>query len=178
MGLLKEFIRRELDTLINNNLRFRPIGRLDQLEPSIQAELQRAVDATERCSGMVVQIALNYSGRQELTDLVRGAVDKASSGNLSPDAVDEDWVVNHLSTRGTPDPDLLVRTSGEQRISNFLLWQVAYAEIYFCPVLWPDFSKIELLQAVLEYQRRDRRFGGLNPGNGVFTPPGDAHGKA
>jgi undecaprenyl diphosphate synthase len=178
MGLLKEFINRELDTLITNNLCFRPIGRLDQLDPSIQRELQRAVDATADCTGPVVQIALNYSGRQELTDLVRDAVDMASSGHLLPDSVDEAWVVAHLSTRGIPDPDLLIRTSGEQRISNFLLWQLAYAEIYFCPALWPDFSKIDFLEALLEYQRRDRRFGGLNPADGVFTPPGDTHGKA
>jgi undecaprenyl diphosphate synthase len=177
MGLLKEFISRELDTLITNNLCFRPIGRLDQLDASIQRELQRAVDATADCTGAVVQIALNYSGRQELTDLVRGAVDSASSGQLLPEAVDEAWVVAHLATRGIPDPDLLIRTSGEQRISNFLLWQLAYAEIYFCPVLWPDFSKLDLFEAVLEYQRRDRRFGGLNPAEGVFTPPGDTHGK-
>ena len=178
MALLKEFINRELETLRANNLQFRPIGRIDQLDASVQKELRRAVEATADCTGTVVQIALNYSGRQELTDLVRGAVDEAADGVLAPEAIDEAWVVAHLTTRGIPDPDLLIRTSGEQRISNFLLWQLAYAEIYFCPVLWPDFSKFDLLEAFLEYQRRERRFGGLTPDHGVFTPPGEQHGEA
>lgn len=172
MTLLKEFINRELDTLIQNNLRFRPIGRIEQLDPSVQRELQRAVDATAGCTGTLVQIALNYSGRQELTDLVRGAVTEANAGTLGADAVDEDWVENRLSTRGTPALDLLIRTSGEQRVSNFLLWQIAYSEIYFCPTLWPDFSKTDLFEALLAYQQRERRFGGLAPEGGVFSPPG------
>jgi undecaprenyl diphosphate synthase len=117
MSLLKEYINRELESLRANNLRFRPIGRIDQLDSSVQRELQRAVDGT--------------------------------------------------------DPDLLIRTSGEQRISNFLLWQLAYAEIYFCPVLWPDFTKADLLSAVLEFQQRERRFGGLVPDGNVFTPAGE-----
>jgi len=173
MGLLKEYINRELETLRSNNLRFRPIGRIDELDPSVQRELRRAVDGTADCTGPLVQIALNYSGRQELTDLVRGAVAAAAAGDLSPDAVDEAWIHAHLATRGVSDPDLLIRTSGEQRISNFLLWQVAYTEIYFCPVLWPDFSKTDLLTAVLEFQQRERRFGGLAPDVGVFTPAGN-----
>ena len=172
MALLKEYINRELENLRANNLRFRPIGRIDQLESSVQRELQRAVDGTKECTGTLIQIALNYSGRQELTDLVRGAVAEAVAGDLLPKTIDEDWVSDHLVTGGEPDPDLLIRTSGEQRISNFLLWQVAYAEIYFCPVLWPDFTTIDLLQAVLEFQRRDRRFGGLAPSGSVFTPAG------
>ena len=172
MALLKEYLNRELETLRANNLRFRPIGRIDQLDSSVQRELQRAVDGTAECTGTLIQIALNYSGRQELTDLVRGAVKEAVAGDLAPKTIDEDWVSDHLATGGEPDPDLLIRTSGEQRISNFLLWQVAYAEIYFCPVLWPDFTTIDLLQAVLEFQRRDRRFGGLAPSGGVFTPAG------
>jgi len=172
MTLLKEFINRELETLIRNDLRFRPIGRTEQLDSSVRKELQRAVDATAHCTGTLIQIALNYSGRQELTDLVRGAVAEANAGTLSADAVDEAWVENHLQTRGTPALDLLIRTSGEQRVSNFLLWQIAYSEIYFCPTLWPDFSQTDLLEAVLAYQRRERRFGGLVPEGGVFSPPG------
>jgi undecaprenyl diphosphate synthase len=172
MGLLKEYINRELKTLRANNLRFRPIGRLDQLDPSVQRELQRAVDGTAECTGTLVQIALNYSGRQELTDVIRAGVAEGASGTLSPDGVNDDWINNHLTTSGCPDPDLLIRTSGEQRISNFLLWQVAYAEIYFCPVLWPDFTTADLLSAVLEYQKRERRFGGLVPDGNVFTPTG------
>lgn len=172
MTLLKEFINRELESLVRNNLRFRPIGRIEQLDPSVRSELQRAVDATSRCTGTLIQIALNYSGRQELTDLVRGAVAEANAGALSADAVDEDWIENHLSTRGSPALDLLIRTSGEQRVSNFLLWQIAYSEIYFCPTLWPDFSQTDLFEALLAYQQRERRFGGLAPEGGVFSPPG------
>jgi undecaprenyl diphosphate synthase len=170
MGLLKEYINRELRTLLTNNLRFRPIGRIDHLDKSVQQELQRAVDATTACTGTLVQIALNYSGRQELTDVIRAGVTEGIKGSLGPDGVDEEWINNHLMTSGCPDPDLLIRTSGEQRISNFLLWQVAYTEIYFCPVLWPDFTKADLLEAVLEFQRRERRFGGLAPDGNVFKP--------
>jgi undecaprenyl diphosphate synthase len=172
MTLLKEFINRELNTLIKNNLRFRPIGRIEQLDPSVRKELQRAVEATAHCTGTLIQIALNYSGRQELTDLVRGAVSQANAGELAADAIDEEWVEDHLTTRGTPSLDLLIRTSGEQRVSNFLLWQIAYSEIYFCPTLWPDFSQAELFEALLAYQQRERRFGGLAPEGGVFSPPG------
>ena len=173
MGLLKEYINRELETLQKNNLRFRPIGRIDQLDPSVQKALQRAVDGTAECTGTLVQIALNYSGRQELTDLIRAGVGEAVAGTLSPEKVDEAWINAHLATTGCPDPDLLIRTSGEQRISNFLLWQLAYAEIYFCPALWPDFCKADLLSALLEFQKRERRFGGLPPDGDVFTPAGE-----
>jgi undecaprenyl diphosphate synthase len=170
MRLLKEYVNRELDNLRANNLRFRPIGRIDQLDPSVQRELQRAVDGTADCTGTLVQIALNYSGRQELADVVRAGITAAASGALSAEDVDDEWINSQLATSGCSDPDLLIRTSGEQRISNFLLWQIAYAEIYFCPVLWPDFRKGDLLSAVLEYQQRERRFGGLVPDGGVFTP--------
>lgn len=173
MALLKEYISRELETLIKNNLRFRPIGRINELDQSVQRELRRAVDGTAACTGPLVQIALNYSGRQELTDVVRGAVTAATTEGLSPDGIDENWIDSQLATSGVSDPDLLIRTSGEQRISNFLLWQVAYSEIYFCPVLWPDFSKVDLLKAILDYQQRERRFGGLVPEGGVFTPIGE-----
>jgi undecaprenyl diphosphate synthase len=173
MGLLKEYIKRELKTLVANNLRFRPIGRIDQLDASVQRELRRAVDGTSDCTGTLVQIALNYSGRQELKDLVRQGVGEAIDGTLTPARVDDEWINSRLATSGCPDPDLLIRTSGEQRISNFLLWQVAYAEIYFCPVLWPDFSKLDLLSAVLEFQQRERRFGGLVTDGNVFTPAGE-----
>ena len=173
MGLLKEYLNRELETLQKNNLRFRPIGRVDQLDPSVQKALQRAVNGTADCTGTMVQIALNYSGRQELTDMIRAGVAEAVAGSLTPETIDQSWIDAHLTTAGCPDPDLLIRTSGEQRISNFLLWQVAYAEIYFCPVLWPDFSKADLLSAVLEFQKRERRFGGLIPNGDVFTPAGE-----
>jgi undecaprenyl diphosphate synthase len=154
---------------VAHNLRFRPIGRIDQLEPSVQRELARAVEATAACTGALIQIALNYSGRQELVEVARAAARQGQAG-LEPDAIDESWVDGHLFTHGTPDPDLMIRTSGEQRISNFLLWQLAYAEIYFCPVLWPDFSTKDLLQAIVEYQRRERRYGGLPSASSSSAP--------
>jgi len=172
MGLLKEYINRELENLRANNIRFRPIGRIDLLDPSVQKALRYAIDGTSQCDGTLLQIALTSSGRQELTDVVREAVSQARSGELDAESVYEKWVADRLSTAGIPDPDLLVRTSGEQRISNFLLWQAAYAEIYFCPVLWPDFQTSDLLSAILAFQQRDRRFGGLPPDSGVFNPPG------
>lgn len=178
MGLLKEYIRRELDTFLKHDLRFRPIGRIDQLESSVRAALEHAVAETSRCRGPLIQIALNYSGRQELTDLVRHAVADAAADRLTEDEINEAWIEAHLSTSGQPDPDLLIRTSGEQRISNFLLWQVAYSEIYFTPTLWPDFDSHELLKALAAFQQRERRFGGLPDNRGVFNPQQDSHGQA
>jgi undecaprenyl diphosphate synthase len=177
MGLLKEYINLELKTFLKHDLRFRPIGRIDHLDPSVQRELERAVEATAACTGPLIQIALNYSGRQELTDAMRQAVQQAADGELKPDDLDEEWIQDHLTTHGQPDPDLLIRTSGEQRISNFLLWQLAYAEIYFAEVLWPDFNQEEFLKALLAYQQRERRFGGLPQTGGVFTRPKDGNGK-
>ncbi len=177
MGLLKEYINRELKTFLKHDLRFQPIGRIDQLDASVRRELERAVEATSSCRGSLIQIALNYSGRQELTDVMRSAVREAAAGALKPDDLDESWIEDHLTTRGQPDPDLLIRTSGEQRISNFLLWQLAYSEIYFAPVLWPDFNQEEFLRALLAFQCRERRFGGLPQTGRVFISPKDKHGK-
>jgi len=161
MGLLKEYLRRELDLLVENNIRFRPIGRLNELEGEIQDGLQRAVEATAGNTGLRFQIALNYSGRAELVDAVRTAVRTARGEGLDPESIDEAWLAAHLTTAGVPDPDLLIRTSGELRISNFLLWQIAYTEIYITPVLWPDFTTSDLLAAVADFARRERRFGGV-----------------
>ncbi|MFH1177315.1 MAG: polyprenyl diphosphate synthase, partial [Acidobacteriota bacterium] len=161
MGLLKEYLRKELDTLIENNIRFRPIGRLHELEVEIQEGLERAVAATRTNTGLVFQIALNYSGRAELVDACRAAASSVRDGELDPAGIDEQWVAAHLSTAGVPDPDLLIRTSGELRISNFLLWQIAYTELYITPVLWPDFAAGHLLAAVADFARRERRFGGV-----------------
>ncbi len=171
MALLKEYISLELETFVRHNLRLRPIGRIKELDSSVQRQLERAVEATKDCTGMIVQIALNYSGRQELTDTLRFAVDQAISGQLQPSAIDDKWIDDHLLTAGVPDPDLMIRSSGEQRISNFLLWQLAYSEIYFTPVLWPDFGRVELIKALLEFQNRERRFGGLpTPKAGASSP--------
>jgi undecaprenyl diphosphate synthase len=178
MGLLKEYINRELASFDDNNLQLRPIGRLDQLDFSVRAALEKAVDTTRNNTGSIVQIALNYSGRQELTDVVRFAAGEAARKILDPATIDESWIDAHLTTRGIPDPDLMIRTSGEQRVSNFLLWQLAYAEIFFSPVLWPDFTKDELFRALHEYQNRERRFGGLPSAGGVFGPTGEPVAKA
>jgi undecaprenyl diphosphate synthase len=168
MALLKEYLAKELRTMIDNNVRFRPIGRLTELEPEIQEGLKRTVEATASNTGLVFQIALNYSGRTELVDLARTAALAVRGGSLSPEGIDEAWVAEHLSTTGVPDPDLLIRTSGELRISNFLLWQIAYAELHFTPVLWPDFTTRDLLLAVADYARRERRYGGVvEPGQDV-----------
>lgn len=164
MGLLKEYLTRELDLLTDNNIRFRAIGRIGEMEAEIQQGLLRAEQATEENDGMVFQIALNYSGRAELVDTIRVAVAEAVGGALTPGQVDEQWVASHLSTAGVIDPDLLIRTSGEQRISNFLLWQIAYAELFMTPVLWPDFTSAHFTQALAAFAGRERRFGGVVEG--------------
>ncbi len=161
MALLKEYLHKELHTLVENNIRFRPIGRIQELEPEIQKGLAQAVEATASNTGLFFQIALNYSGRAELTDTVREAVRLAREGRLREEEVDEAWVTAHLATAGTPDPDLLIRTSGEMRISNFLLWQIAYTELVITPVLWPDFRARDLIAAVADFAKRERRFGGV-----------------
>lgn len=159
MTLLKRYLRSELGTLLTNNIRFRAIGRIHELAPDIQEELADAQARTAHNSGLLFNIALNYGGRAELTDAVRRMIE----AGLAADAIDERRVSDFLYTAGQPDPDLLIRTSGEMRISNFLLWQIAYAEIWVTDTLWPDFRAQHLLQAVLEYQKRDRRYGGLKP---------------
>ncbi|HPC82713.1 MAG TPA: isoprenyl transferase [Thermoanaerobaculaceae bacterium] len=165
MGLLREYLQRELDILVDHGIRLRPIGRLDALEPDIREGLARAVEATRAGTGLTLQVALNYSGRAELEDAFRAAARQAAEGRLAPERIDERWIAGQLATAGVPDPDLLIRTSGELRISNFLLWQVAYTELFFTPVLWPDFRAADLIQAVADYARRERRFGGvLEPG--------------
>ncbi|MBI4915985.1 MAG: isoprenyl transferase [Acidobacteria bacterium] len=172
MTLLKEYLNRELRTLVDNNVRFRPIGRIAELEVEVQEGLDKAVEATRANTGLLFQIALNYSGRAELTDTLVAAVRLARDGALAPESISEDWVTDHLTTAGVADPDLLIRTSGELRISNFLLWQLAYAELYFTPVLWPDFTTRDLLQAVADFARRERRFGGVLEGGGE-APEGE-----
>ncbi len=159
MNLLKEYLRKELDRLLANGIRFQPMGRWRELDPSVVAELERAVAATAAGSGMQLNIALNYSGRCEIVDACRRIVTDWASGKGAD--IDEETLGRYLYTAGQPDPDLLIRTSGEARLSNFLLWQVAYAEIWLTSTLWPDFRRGELLQAVLDYQTRERRFGGV-----------------
>ena len=159
MALLKRYLRLELKTLLQNNIRFRVIGRARELAPDIQNELAGAVDRTAKTTGLLFNIALNYGGRAEIVDAVR----KMIEAGVPATEIDERRFGEFLYTAGQPDPDLLIRTSGEMRVSNFLLWQIAYSEIWVTDTLWPDFRAQHLLQAVLEYQKRDRRYGGLTP---------------
>src|SRR5215203_3178435 len=159
MMLLKRYLGLELDTLVRNNIRFNVIGRVEALAPDVRTELLDAERKTSRNTGMLFNIALNYGGRTEIIDAARRAIE---SGIKSED-LDEDRFGALLYTGGQPDPDLLIRTSGEMRVSNFLLWQIAYAEIWVTDTLWPDFRCKHLLEGVLAYQKRDRRFGGITP---------------
>jgi len=161
MGLLKRYLRSELDTLLENDIRFRVIGRAHELPREVQDELGRAEERTSTNKGLSFNIALNYGGRAEITDAVRRLFDELLKDGRDPSGIDERALASHLYTAGQPDPDLLIRTSGELRVSNFLLWQIAYAEIWVTDVLWPDFRRRHLLQAIGDYQKRDRRYGGI-----------------
>jgi undecaprenyl diphosphate synthase len=159
MMLLKRYIRLELETLHDNNIQFRVIGRTDDLAPDVRKELELGIRQTESNTGMHFNIALNYGGRAEIVDAARRAI----AAGIAPEALDETAFSGFLYTAGQPDPDLLIRTSGEMRVSNFLLWQIAYAEIWVTETLWPDFRRRDLFEAVLAYQKRDRRYGGIKP---------------
>ena len=158
MGLLKRYLRLELATLLENNIRFRVIGSQRELDVDVRSELDHAQDQTASNTGMVFNIALNYGGRAEIVSAARRALETG----VDPGELDEARFAGLLYTAGQPDPDLLIRTSGEMRISNFLLWQIAYAEIWVTETYWPDFRARHLLEAVLAYQKRDRRYGGIH----------------
>jgi len=160
MNLLKEYVRMELNNVHKNNIRFQAIGRIQELEESVRNELRRAMHTTKDNTGMLLNVALNYSGRAEIVDTFNRMFREVKQ-NGHKDPVSEELISQFLYTSGIPDPDLLIRTSGEMRISNFLLWQIAYSEIYITPTFWPDFRRKHLLEAILEYQRRDRRYGGI-----------------
>jgi len=163
MGLLCRYLKAELPTLNKNNIRLEYIGRQHELPPIVQQKMRWAQEQTAGNSGMVLTLALNYSARSEIVDAFRAIVDAAANnGGLQHLKIDEDAVARHLYTRHLPDPDLVIRTSGEMRLSNFLLWQLAYAEIYVTPTLWPEFRGVHLLEGIADYQKRDRRYGGLN----------------
>ena len=157
MTLLKRYLRLELNTLLMNNIRFRVIGRSEELSPDVRHELEVGVRQTAHNSGMQFNIALNYGGRAEIVDAARRAI----SAGVPADELDEQRFSDFLYTSGQPDPDLLIRTSGEMRVSNFLLWQIAYSEIWVTETLWPDFRCRHLLEAIVAYQKRDRRYGGI-----------------
>ncbi|MCU0241727.1 MAG: isoprenyl transferase [Vicinamibacteria bacterium] len=159
MGLLKHFLRAELNALIKNSIRFKVIGRMGDLPADVQKELLLGMQRTSACDGMQFNIALNYGGRTEIVDAVRSLMQHARGST----EIDEAGIARHLYTAGQPDPDLLIRTSGELRVSNFLLWQIAYAEIWVTNVLWPDFRRRHLFEAIQDFQRRERRYGGIVP---------------
>jgi undecaprenyl diphosphate synthase len=157
MRLLKRYLRLELGTLLRNNIRFQVIGRPEELGPDVRHELEVGIQQTAANTGMLFNIALNYGGRAEIVDAARRAI----AAGIPPDELDEQRFAELLYTSGQPDPDLLIRTSGEMRISNFLLWQIAYSEIWVTETLWPDFRRRHLLEAIVDYQKRDRRYGGI-----------------
>jgi undecaprenyl diphosphate synthase len=164
--LLRYYLKQELPNLQRNDVRMQAIGRLDALPPQVRRELDSVLEATSANRGLLLNLAINYGGRAEIVDAMNAILDMARlDGRLETLKVDEDLIATNLYTASCPDPDLLIRTSGEMRISNFLLWQIAYSELYVTETLWPDFSRTDLLRAVLEYQKRDRRYGGLSGGH-------------
>ncbi|HEX6879363.1 MAG TPA: isoprenyl transferase [Terriglobales bacterium] len=162
MSLLRSYLKHEVPTLNKNNVRLQYIGRKHELPSEVQERMDWAQDATAKNTGTTLTLALNYGGRTELADAFASIVKQAqSNGGLDHLTIDEDMIAQHLYTANLPDPDLVIRTSGEMRLSNFLLWQLAYAEIYVTPTLWPDFRGTNLLEAIAEFQKRERRYGGL-----------------
>jgi undecaprenyl diphosphate synthase len=170
MRLLRQYLKTELPVMHRNNIRMQVIGRVDQLPDGVRADVEKGMELTASNTGMCLMVALNYGGRAELVDAFNAILDgirrNGANGNGLPAfRVDEQTIADHLYTAGLPDPDLLIRTSGEMRVSNFLLWQIAYAEIYVTETLWPDFSRAELYTALVDYQKRERRYGGLADGD-------------
>ena len=159
MTLLSQTIKKETSTLLKNGIRLHVIGDTDRMSQGIRDELFRAIEATSQGTRMQLNLALSYSGRCDIANAARKVAQAVKEGNLAPDSITEDTVSSFLSTKGMPDPELLIRTSGELRISNFLMWQLAYSELYFTNKYWPDFRKDDLYEAILDYQHRERRFG-------------------
>jgi undecaprenyl diphosphate synthase len=162
MRLLREYLRKELPEIHRNNIRLIVIGRLDKLPEAVRTDVRRGMELTAGNTGMKLAVALNYGARAELVDAFNSILARANNNGAAHAPVDEQTISDHLYTAGLPDPDLLIRTSGEMRVSNFLLWQIAYAEIYVTETLWPDFTRARLLEALVEFQKRERRYGGLN----------------
>ena len=162
MLLLKTYLESNLKRMMDNNVRMRYIGRTHELPAEVQDKMRWAEEATARNTGTTLTLALNYGGRSELVDAFRALAHEVKHRHLQPDRITEEDIRRHLYTAHMPDPDLLIRTSGEMRISNFLPWQIAYTEIYFTERLWPDFRGIHLLEAIAAFQRRERRYGGLS----------------
>jgi undecaprenyl diphosphate synthase len=159
MKILIRALKKELKTLQDNNIKLTAIGNLEKLPPSAQKELLDVIDKTKNNTRMTLTLALSYGSREEIVNVVRNIADKVKNNIISIDSIDDSIINEHLYTRNLPEVDLLIRTSGEHRISNFLLWQIAYAELYFTDILWPDFKEEDLYEAIISYQKRERRFG-------------------
>jgi len=161
MRYLRNFLREQRATMLENGVRLITIGDTDALPAAVRKDLAATIAATRDCQSLTLTLALNYGARQEITRAARALATAARAGTLDPATIDESTISAHLDTAGTPDPDLLIRTAGEQRLSNFLLWQISYAELYITKTLWPDFRRESLLAALEEYAQRERRFGGV-----------------
>ena len=159
MGLLKEYLLKECEEMVKNDIRLCAIGRLEDRLPDVQNTLRDTIKKTAQCDGMILNLALSYGGRSEILHAIQGILSDFQKGKVKPEEINLQRFSQYLWTRGIPDPDLLIRTSGEFRISNFLLWQIAYTELYVTETLWPDFDRKELLKAIADYQSRERRFG-------------------
>jgi len=170
MQLLREYLRKEMPLIQKNQIRMRFLGRMDELPAGVQKDVREAMEKTAGNKGMVLCIALNYGGRAEIVDAMNAILEERN-GHGGPARVTEEQLSRHLYTDGLPDPDLLIRTSGEMRVSNFLLWQIAYAEIFVTETLWPDFNRARLLEALLEFQKRERRYGGIDESDASTEKP-------
>jgi undecaprenyl diphosphate synthase len=176
MALLRDYLRKEMPLIQKNNIRMRFLGRMDELPAGVQNDVREAMEKTAGNKGMVLCVALNYGGRAEIVDAMN-AILSERNGHGASHKVTEEQLSRHLYTEGLPDPDLLIRTSGEMRVSNFLLWQIAYAEIFVTETLWPDFNRARLLEALLEFQKRERRYGGIHEGEPSDEKPVRAAGR-
>ena len=159
MGLLKSFLESELATMVHNNVSLRCLGQKERIPAEVRKVLERVIQETAGNTGLILNLALSYGGRSEITQAVQAIAQKCLAGTLIPGEIDQSMLEQHLYTASLPDPDLVIRTGGETRLSNFLLWQASYAELYFTEILWPDFRKKDLLHAILDFQKRQRRFG-------------------
>ena len=177
MALLREYLRKEMPLLQKNAIRMRFLGRIDELPAGVQNDVRDAMEKTAENKGMVLCVALNYGGRAEIVDAMNAILSERNGHHGASHKITEEQLSRHLYTDGLPDPDLLIRTSGEMRVSNFLLWQIAYAEIFVTETLWPDFNRARLLEALLEFQKRERRYGGIREGEPSDERPARAAGN-
>jgi len=176
MQLLREYLKKEMPLLQKNEIRMRFLGRLEELPAAVQRDVREAMDKTAGNTGMVLCVALNYGGRAEIVDAMNAILGE-HQGNGASSRITEEQLARHLYTEGLPDPDLLIRTSGEMRVSNFLLWQIAYAEIFVTDTLWPDFNRARLLEALVEFQKRERRYGGIREDRPTTEKPARVAGE-